>query len=304
MTIAVYGAGAVGSFFGGLLARGGRDVRFIARGEQLLALRTTGLRISSLPLGDIHLPQVSADQRAGPPPADVVLVCVKTHQLAGVLDDLEALSHPETLFVPLLNGIEADGVLAKRFGGERVASVLVYVGASIETPGVVRHAAGGLLMIGSRHGMPAERLEAIRTALTVDGFGVKVRSDIEYQLWYKLMWNTAFNGVSALTLRTSRGLLSVPPTRQLVIDVMREVAAVARAEGVDLTDQHVEQSVTETERIAPIRTSMLVDREKGRQLETDALVGVVVRKGETRGVPTPATSVLHALLSASQPASQ
>jgi 2-dehydropantoate 2-reductase len=127
---------------------------------------------------------------------------------------------------------------------------------------------------------------------------VRVTPDIERQRWHKLAWNASFNAISALTLRSSQDLLATPPARELLLAVMREVVAVANARGVALGEADVEQLVAATEKSAAIRTSMLVDRERGRQLETDALVGVVVRKGKEAGVPTPNASVLYALLSA------
>jgi 2-dehydropantoate 2-reductase len=299
MKVAVFGAGGVGAFYGGLLAGAGHDVHFIARGAQLEALRTRGLRISSLALGEITVPPVSATARAGDIGiADLVLVCVKAHQTTGILEQVAPLLGEHTIVMALQNGVESDEVLSARFGAERVLSAVVYVGATLEEPGHVRHVAAGTLVIGDRHGASSERLERVREVLASTGLPVRVSPDIERQRWHKLAWNASFNAISALTLRSSQDLLANPSTRALLVGMMREVVAVAHARGVTLGEADIEQLVAATEKSAAIRTSMLVDRERGRQLETDALVGVVVRKGKEAGVPTPIAEVLYALLTA------
>jgi 2-dehydropantoate 2-reductase len=291
MKIAVVGAGAVGAFYGGLLARAGHDVHFVARGAQLEALRTQGLHISSLSLGEIHVPPMPATARASDiGPADLVLVCVKAHQTAAVLDVVAHLVGPATIVMALQNGVEADDLLAERFGAERVASAVVYVGATLEAPGLVRHVAAGTLVISNN--------EQVREVLASTGLPVRIAPDIARQRWHKLAWNASFNAISALTLRSSQDLLGNPQTRTLLLAMMREVVAVANAQGVAVGESDIEQLVTTTEKAAAIRTSMLVDRERGRPLETDALVGVVVRKGQEAGVPTPIANVLYALLTA------
>jgi 2-dehydropantoate 2-reductase len=299
MKIVMFGAGGVGAFYGGLLARAGQDVHFVARGAQLEALRTRGLHISSLSLGEIELPPLRATDRAAAiGRADLVLVAVKAHHTAGILDDVEALVGEGTLLVALQNGVESDDVLAARFGSNRVVSAVVYVGATLEQPGFVRHVAAGTLVIGDRGGSGAERVERVREVLASTGLPVRVTPDIERQKWHKLAWNASFNAVSALTARSSQALLATPSARELLLGVMREVVAVANARGVALGEADVEQLVAATDKAAPIRTSMLVDRERGRQLETEAIVGVVVRAGKELGVPTPLASVLYALLTA------
>ncbi len=299
MKIVVVGAGGVGAFYGGLLARAGQDVHMVARGKQLEALRTRGLRISSLALGEIDVPPLRATDRAAEiGHADLVLIAVKAYQTAGVLDEVAPLVGDDTVLVALQNGVESDEWLAARFGANRVIGAVVYVGATLEEPGLVRHVAAGTLVIGDRGSAGADRLERVRAVLASTGLPVRITPDIDRQRWHKLAWNASFNAVSALTLRSSQELLTTPATRDLLIGVMREVVAVANARGVALGEADIDQLVAATEKAAPIRTSMLVDRERRRQLETEAIVGVIVRHGRERGVPTPMTSALYALLTA------
>jgi 2-dehydropantoate 2-reductase len=295
--IVVYGAGAVGSFFGGLLARGGHQVRFVARGAQLEALHERGLRIVSSSLGNLTIQPVDVSASASDfGTADLVLICVKTYQTEQVLNDIEEVVGADTLIVPLQNGIDADEILMARFGRSRVVSAAVYVVAALESPGVVRHGARGMLMLGSRFDVPAGRVEALAEQLTVHGLRMRHVKDIERERWCKLMWNTSFNAVSALTLQDTHTLVTTPETRDVIMASMREVAEVGRACGVAVTIEDVNAQITATDPLPPIRTSMLEDRVHGRMMESDALVGAVVRRGKAAGVPTPITAMLYALL--------
>jgi 2-dehydropantoate 2-reductase len=297
--ILVYGAGGVGAFFGALLAQAGRDVHFVARGPHLEALRSRGLRIKSDLIGDVEVPRVSVYPRAADSGrADLVLVCVKTHQTESILDDLASVVGDDTVVIPLQNGVESDEQLAARFGRSRVLAAAVYVGATLDEPGVVSHAAPARISIGARHGFDERRLAAIHETLAATGQVVQVSPDIQHERWRKLMWNASFNTVSAVTLRTPAELLALPETRALLTAIMSEVVAVAQAQGIDLQRADVDAHIAWTERASGIRTSTMVDRERGRTMEADALIGVIVRKGREAGVATPASQTMYALMKA------
>lgn len=297
MTILVYGAGGVGSFYGALLARAGQDVRFVARGAQLDAIRAEGIRIRSPLLGDIHVRPVAAAPRAAElGTVDLALVCVKAHHTAAILDDLAGSIGAATVIVPLQNGVESDEVLAGRFGRSRVVPAVVYVGVTLDEPGLVSHVANGLIIIGGRPGFDAARLPGIRDALASTGLPVQISEDIQAERWRKLIWNGSLNPVSAIAQRSARDLVTVPESRALVVGLMREIVALAQAQGFAVSASDVERQLAWTQTAADVRTSMQVDRERGRSMETDALVGVVVRKGRELGVPTPLSEVVLALL--------
>ena len=299
MRILVYGAGAVGGFFGGLLAHAGEDVRFIARGAQREALQTSGLTIESRLRGTIVIPSVAvSDSAAGGGSVDLILVCVKTQQMASILEDLAAAVGEQTVIVPLQNGVEADEQLAGRFPHATVLPAVVYVGATLDTPGTVSHVAAGTIGIGARRERDNAVLPAVRDLLARTGQPIHISNDIQRERWHKLMWNAAFNSVSAITGRVPAELVSQPDTRALVVAIMNEVLAVGRACGVDLRQEDIDRHISWTEGAAGLRTSTMVDRERGRPMESDGLIGVIVRKGRGVGVPTPCSAVVYALLSA------
>jgi 2-dehydropantoate 2-reductase len=257
--IAVFGAGGVGAFFGGLLVRGGADVHFVARGRQLDALRTSGILIRSSRLGDVRIHPVHAERdavRIGP--CDLVLIAVKAHQTEKILDDVASLVGEGTTLVTLQNGVESDEPLAARFGPERVVPGVVYVGATFDEPGVVSHVAAGTISIGVRTGGDPSRLPAVAAALAQSGQPVNIVDDIQAERWLKLLWNASFNPVSAITLRTPRELVGVTSTRGMLIDVMREVIAVARAQGTLLDVTAIDESAAE-EAVARARAAMKDD---------------------------------------------
>jgi 2-dehydropantoate 2-reductase len=297
--ILVYGAGGVGAFFGALLVRAGSDVHFVARGTQFEAMRERGLRIRSTILGDIDVPRVSVSTRAaGNGPADLVLVCVKTHQTESILDDLADAVGDGTVLIALQNGVESDEQLAARFGASRVLPAAVYVGATIDEPGVVSHQAPARISIGARQGFDEQRLTAIQAVLAATGQVVQISPDIQRERWRKLIWNASFNTVTAVTMRTPAELLARPETRALIVRIMSEVVDVAQAQGIDVRQSDVDEHLAWTERASGMLTSTMVDRERGRTMEADALIGVIVRKGRDAGVETPASVTMLALMKA------
>ena len=299
MRTVVFGAGGVGAFFGGLLARAGQDVHFIARGAQLEAIRRDGIRIDSHSLGLVHITGIDAVGSAAElAPADLVLVCVKAHQTAAILDDLARLDTANTLFVTLQNGVESDDVVAERFGRARVFPAVVYVGATVDSPGHVSHVAAGTLALGVPPGADSAAVERVRALLGTTGQPVRVAEDIQHERWRKLLWNASFNTVSAATGRDPHVLLRVAGSRALLVAIMQEVAAVARAQGIALSDRDVDDQIVWTERAGAIRTSTTVDRERGREMEIDALIGVVVRRGAALGVATPHSRAMLGVLEA------
>jgi 2-dehydropantoate 2-reductase len=297
MRVLVYGAGAVGGFFGGLLANAGVDVHFVARGVQLGAMRTLGLTIDSQTLGKIVVPRLSVFASARDAGiADLILVCVKTHQLPEVFDDLAAAVAERTIIVPLQNGVEADEQLRVRFPHSTVLAAVVYVGATVQEPAVISHVAAGKIGIGAIRQEDAAALPAVEDVLSKTGQPIHISDDIQRERWHKLIWNAAFNPVSAITGRGPVDLVRQEPTRTLILRIMGEVLAVGQACGVNLRPGDIDEQIGWTERSVGLKTSTMVDRERGRTMEIEGLIGVVVRKGREAGVPTPCSEVIYTLL--------
>jgi 2-dehydropantoate 2-reductase len=174
-------------------------------------------------IGDVHVPTLHAHQHASDAPkADLALVCVKAYQTAGILDDLAASVKDSTIIMTLQNGVESDEVVAGRFGWERVVPAAVYVGATIDEPGVVVHEAPARISFGARPGFDPARLETVREVLARTGQRIQLSEDIQRERWRKLMWNASFNTVSAITMRAPADLLALTETRALSAATSRD----------------------------------------------------------------------------------
>jgi 2-dehydropantoate 2-reductase len=293
----VMGAGAVGGYFGGLLARAGVQTTFVARGAHLEAMRGDGLRVKS-PQGDFHVPaRAVADPReAGA--ADLVLFCVKSHHTEEAARALAPALGGAAAVLTLQNGVENEAALGAVVGEGRVLPGVAYVSAAVEGPGVIRHMAEGSVAFGEADGSVSHRARAIEALFRRAGVKVILSENIWGVKWAKLAWNAAFNTLNALVggtfdrIGTDEALLGVGEC------AMREIAAVAAAAGVRFPEQAVARGLAWARQALPIKTSTLQDLEAGKRLELDALTGAVVRKAATLGVPAPTVATLHALLAA------
>jgi 2-dehydropantoate 2-reductase len=299
MRILIAGAGAVGGYFGARLVDAGHDVVFLARGRNLAALRTNGLRVESVD-GDVHLPRVTAaDTLAGVAPVDLVIVTVKSYDTATTAAVFAPVVTPTTLVLSLQNGVENESVLAAALGLPPLLGAMTQIGAELMAPGVVRHGAEGTIFFGEMTGHESARTRTLAALFAAVGIRHHVSSQILLMLWDKLAWNAAFNAVGALTRTTAGEGACIPATARLLREAMLEVVAVARAQGILLDPERVDATVAHAaEHLGTLRTSMLQDVERGGRLEYDAINGAVVRCGEAIGVPTPLHRVFVALLSA------
>ncbi len=297
--VAVFGAGGVGGYFGARLAEAGHAVTFIARGEHLRAMREHGLRVES-PLGDVHLfpVQATADP-AEVGPVDLVLVATKAWQLPEAASAMRPLVGPETLVLPLLNGVEAPKVLAAALGAAPVLGGLCKISASKAAPGLIRHV--GVepeVVFGELDGRRTPRVERLAQAWAACR-GVKgtLSEDVRVAMWAKLAFIAPFGAVGAVTRAPAGVIRRLPETRRLLAAAMREVVAVARGVGVPLPPEAADQALAFTDSLAPeVTASMQRDIMAGQPSELEAQVGVVVRLGRQAGVPTPLMAALYAAL--------
>lgn len=297
LTILVAGAGAVGAYFGALLARAGHEVTFLARGAALDALRRTGLTVLREP-DPLRLPAVRAvaDPAAAPRP-DLILVCVKSYDTRAVAAQLRPAVGPDTIVLSLQNGIENEEVLAEVLGLPPLLVGLTRIGVAVEAPGVVRYLGRGEVDVGEVDGRISPRAERVADAFAAAGVPCAILPDIRVAAWEKLAWNAGVNAVTTLADATVGEVLERPGSRALVRRAMEETDATATAAGVPVRRRRLDAVLAESGRDMPgFATSMLQDRRRGRRLEHDALNGAVLRRAAGLGVPVPVNAVLYALL--------
>jgi len=296
--IAVFGTGGVGGYFGARLAAAGADVAFVARGAHLEALRTRGLRLES-PRGHLHLERVNAT--ADPSeigPVDVVLFTVKLYDTATACSMLGPLIGPDTVVVTLQNGVESVGMLASAVGREHVAGGVAHIFAVIDEPGVIRHTALDLVIVGELDGRTTPRLQALHELSSQAGFECRVSEQIETDLWLKFVRLAAFSGMTTVT-RSALGVLRDDPDLFAMLQAaIMEGMAVAHARGIRLPQSALADMLAHVAGMPPqTKSSMLYDLEHGKRLELPWLSGAVLRIGHELNVETPIHRFITTVLS-------
>lgn len=299
MRIAIYGAGAVGGYFGGRLAQAGAEVIFIARGQTLQALQAQGLRVESI-AGDFGLqPVQTTNDPSTVGPVDLVIVAVKAWQVPSVAEAIRPLVGAQTLVLPLQNGVEAPGQLAAVLGQDHVIGGSCVIVAEVAAPGHIRHGgAPPTVNIGELDNRRTDRIENLqRTFAQCQGVTANIVNDITAALWQKFMIIAPWSGVGAVTRAPLHTICRQPETRQLLTAVIAEIEGVARVHGVALPPTATADTLARLKQIGPgLLASMQRDLMNGRPSELEAQTGAVVRLGQTVGVATPVNSFIYASL--------
>ena len=300
-TTTVLGAGAVGSFFGAMLARAGHPVTLIARAPHVQAIEQGGLqlhmggRVSAVPM----MATTELDAVRG---ADLVLFCVKSGDTDALAREIAPLLAPGAIVLSLQNGVDNAARIAAQVSAMVVPAV-VYVATAMPRPGVVEHFGRGDLVIGPLNKPAAEdpvqqqALRAVRELFGTAGVPVRISNNVMGELWTKLMVNCAWNAASALSQSPYGRVAEEPTIRELQRTVVREVVAVAQADGqaMDLGDALAAMQAIATT-MPGQHSSTAQDLARGKPTEIDHLNGFVVRRGAELGIATPANQALHALV--------
>ena len=287
--VAVMGAGAVGCYYGGMLARAGCEVTLIGRRQHVEAIRRAGLRIQTNAF-DESVPLQAAEGAEGVRGAKLVLFSVKSPDTERAGAEMAKHLEPDAAIVTLQNGVDNAERLAAALEREVIPAV-VYVACEMAGPGHVRHHGRGELVIG-----PSKASERIKAAFAEAGVQVDISDNVIGALWGKLVVNCAYNALSAITQLPYGKLVQgegIPEVQDQVVD---ECLAVARASGITIPgDLHVGvHKLAKT--MAGQYSSTAQDLARGKPTEIEHLNGVVVRKGAALGIPTPANATLLALV--------
>ena len=298
MRVLVMAAGAVGGYFGGLLARAGADALFIARGETLRALRERGLRVESVTSGDFAVQATAAERPGAGWTADLVLFCVKGYDNAAAIETMRPAVGPDTTILTLQNGLGSGDELAAAFGVERVMLGAAYVDAAQPAPGVYREQGGACrILLGEPDGAASERGAALAQALGAAGIEAAVSEDIQKTLWEKLIYICALSGMTCAARASFAEVMDTPETAEMAEKVVAEAAAVGRAAGVNLDGRAEERTMAilraDKEHLL---SSMHADLMAGKPLEVGNLNGRVSRLGRELGAPTPLNDAIAACL--------
>jgi 2-dehydropantoate 2-reductase len=293
--VAVVGAGAVGGYFGGLLARAGAAVTMIGRPGFVQAVNEHGLFLDTLEFQERVRIAASTELRAVRD-ADVVLFCVKTTDTAATAHDLAPLLSSNCAVISLQNGVDNVEQIHAASNIDAVPAV-VYVAASVPEPGHVKHVGRGDLVIGPRD----DRTERLASLFERAAVPCRISDNIEGELWTKFVWNCALNALSALGKAKYGQIAASADARKVVESVVQEVLLVARAAGIQppgLEDPSaaIAGALTIASQMGEALSSTAQDMNRGKRTEIDSLNGYVARRGAPLGVPTPVNQALFALV--------
>jgi 2-dehydropantoate 2-reductase len=315
LKIAIIGVGAIGGYVGIRLALAGEDVTFIARGANLAALRSRGIRLVTAEGDEQAVAQVKAtDDYAAAGPQDMVILAMKAHQVEAVALDVPKLFGPDTVVVPMQNGIpywyfhrypgafagtqvhsvDPTGLIGKHIPCERVIGCVVYPAAELLSPGVIKHVEGNRFPVGEPDGTSSARVKRVSECFIRGGLQAPVLGDIRAEIWLKLWGNLTFNPISALSRATLADICGYPPSRAVAAAMMSEAQIVANKLGITFRVS-LEKRIAGAERVGHHKTSMLQDVESARTLEIDALLGSVVELARLTDTPTPHIDTVYAL---------
>ena len=314
MKFCVFGAGAVGGFVGGMVARGDAEVSLIARGEHLSALQASGLKVIT-PDEEFTVDVLATDTPAELGVQDVIFLSAKAHALTVAAEAMQPLIGPDTVIVSAQNGIpfwyfhahggNLDGHtlqtvdpgarIANAIGNERVIGCVITSSNTVEAPGVVRNIGNRVFALGEPDGSQSERLADIAALLAEAGLSAPTEGNIRSEVWVKMWGNVSFSPMAVLTMSKLGPLVEGEDLRALGVTIMEEVQAVSEALGVEFTAT-ITDRLEGTRRVAGHKTSILQDLEAGRPMEVDGITGAVVELGRLLGVETPMIDLIYALM--------
>ncbi len=311
----VGGGGAIGGYLAVMLARAGNEVTVVARGATLRAIQERGLALIMEDQPEPLHAEVRAVEKitdAGKP--DLVILAVKAHQVEPLVADLAKIIGPETILIPMQNGIpwwyfqklagpyenhsvetvDPGGVIMQAINPANIIGCVVYPATVTQAPGVIRHVEGTRFPMGELDGSTSERIQTISNLMAEAGFKSPILADIRAEIWLKLWGNMTFNPISALTHGHLEGICQYPLTRELARNMMMEAQTIGEKLGVTFRVD-IERRIAGAEKVGQHKTSMLQDLEAGRALEIDALLGSVIELGQIVQIPTPCLSSVYAL---------
>ena len=292
--IAVMGAGAVGCYYGGMLARAGHEVVLIARPQHVEAIKRDGLRMETTTF-DEHVRLAASSEPRAVQGAKLVLFCVKSTDTESAGAQIRPHLPADALVLCLQNGVDNADRLRAVLPETAVAAAVVYVATEMAGPGHVKHHGRGELVIEPVNSSSFSS-EAVAQALIAAGVPTEVSSNVRGALWAKLILNCAYNAVSAIAQLPYGKTVQGEGVKDVMRDVVAECLAVAQAEGVQVPGD-VDAAVRKIAETMPSQySSTAQDLARGKRSEIDYLNGLIVKRGEALGVATPANRVLWALV--------
>ncbi|PKG26135.1 2-dehydropantoate 2-reductase [Cytobacillus horneckiae] len=296
MKIGVAGAGAVGSFFGGLLAANNNDVTFLARGDHYHTLKESGLTIIKgeekiAVTGHFTIDILDLAD------SDIVLFCVKAIDTIEMANKLAAILNKEAKILTMQNGVDNEEYLIKIFGENRVLSAATYVQAAIDTPGTVRQSSSFYLMVGELAQSAKASCEMIVQLFSNASIDARHAENILETKWSKFLWNITFNPLTAITGAKVGEILDNQQLKKTAEEICKEAVMVANCKGIKVDiEKAMNKIFSRAEFARTHQTSMLQDRLKGKRMEVESMCGYLVKQANEMNLATPVVHTIYSIL--------
>ncbi|WP_052343569.1 ketopantoate reductase family protein [Bacillus massiliigorillae] len=296
MKFGIVGTGAVGGYFGGHLSKAGNDVLFLARGNHYEQMKKEGLKIES-EKGDFVVQKSFTNDYQSFSDVDYVFICVKSIHTKEVAEALLPIIKPEAIILTLQNGVDNEEILVQYFGQERVLSVSTFIQASIAAPGVIKQSGSNpRLILGVLDQQAFHHVEKLVNLFTDAGVNAKISHEIVKIKWQKLLWNVAFNPLSAATETKVGEIMANEDLLKISQSMCQEAMTVADKLGISIENKIYEGIYQNSNIAGQHNTSMLQDKLNKKPMEIESICGYVVRKGKEVNSPTPVLETMYQLL--------
>lgn len=298
MKIGIIGTGAVGGYFGAKLIKAGYHVIFIGSHESTEIIKQQGLYINSRQ-GDIKIdnPNIYYDFEEIKD-ADIILLCTKAYNTLGIAKALKNKISDKPIIISLQNGVENEMILASIFGEKRIIAASIYLSAASISPGIIDHAGSGKIILGELNQEITPRLKELEQLFLKANIPTSTSNNLIKDMWKKLIINSAYNGFTALIGKSLKDINSVEEARQSYFDVLKEGQMIANAEGINISNEEIEQvfGMLNQEVFITFKSSTLQDLEKHKPLEIDSIQGAIIKTAEKHGIKAPLNNLVYSLL--------
>ena len=298
MNIVVIGAGGVGGFFGGKIAKAGFDVTFIARGKHLEAIQKNGLQVKSID-GDFMVHPKVTDNISDVKNPDLIILAVKSWQVEEVAKQIKPIVTKETMVLPLQNGADNVDKLLKHLDKQNVLAGLCKIVSKVESPGVINHFAFvPEIIFGENDNSKTERIKKVKAIFDATGFKNKISEDIHRDIWRKFLFITMVSGIASLTRVVFGEMLKDKNIEKIILDSAHEIKNIANAKGINISENDVDFAMNMYHNSEYDTTaSMQRDIMQGKPSELEDFNGHIVKQGKLLGIPTPLNEfIYHSLL--------
>lgn len=297
MRIAIIGTGGIGGYFGGKLALAGFDVTFLARGNQLKALRENGLTVKSIN-GDFHVKSVNAtDKISDIGKCDLAILCLKAWQIKGIASDINSILKPDSIVLPLQNGVQTVDDLQPEINPKHIIGGLCRIISKIESPGTINHfGINPIIVFGELDNSITDRVNRVKELFDKAGINSKVSNDIQSELWKKFI-GICVSGLLAVTKTNYGQLRELPETRAMMIELLNEIYHLSLKAGAKIEPDFVAKTVAAIDAFPNDTTSSLTrDVWEGKPSEIEYQNGTVVRLAQKYNIDVPINRFVYSCI--------